>query len=114
MLANPLDYSDTFLKDAIHLTYLGSSAKNQIPTLDDISEYLPAHFRQELSLYITVTEQFDMVGVESTEELIESICDGEFDRFVPDQSSLKRYLNDMNVSYLEKGQLRNHSVVKVW
>lgn len=115
-IVNPLDYTDTFLREAIHLAYMGSCEKNRLPTLAEIAEYLPAHFRQQFSLHIITTEQFAIAGVEDGDELVERICDGEYDRFVPDEMALRIYLDEMNVSYLDAGgnRVRNQCAIGVW
>jgi hypothetical protein len=117
-VANPLDHFDSVLNLAIELTYSYVVGESYPPTLNELTEFFPPHFFQELSLHVVVTEQYFLLGVEDRDELIDNVADGAYDQFLPDDHALRFYLNQLNMNYLElrgdKYALKNDSIVEVW
>lgn len=119
LVANPLDITDIFLKEAIELTYMYVSTEiSYIPTIYEISHYLPRHFIQEMAIEVQARDCCGEVGARDYQEFLKMARAGEYDRFVPNDNIIMMYLNRFRFSYMYekdgKWCIKNDPICEVW
>lgn len=127
IITNPLDITNSFLRDATHLTYhfvcvhlekMYKKHDDFIPSSFLITKHFPEHFVQELSLSIMERGCYELVGAFDKDDFIYKIQNKEYHQFIPDEREVQHYLNEMNLSYVdivgETEVVRNNAICEVW